>query len=99
MRIMICGLTREIGNNKFDELVEENKENILQVVRLEDGNNRFTTVNGDYYKVIFPIMYYRASRCDRIYIDKNIEDELKYTLLFPLVCNSQLPIDERIIYF
>lgn len=100
MRVMICGLTYESGNIKFDELMEENKENILNITKYNNGNSRFTTKDGDYYKIILPTnIHVHANRCDKVYIDKNIDEALTHNLLFPLVVGSIFPYAERVIYF
>jgi hypothetical protein len=91
MKFVIIGRTEE-ESNTFLELLLMNESTIK-----EHRKNRIIMKNNDSYHAIFLTNMPRCCRCDRIYINKNIDELLLKEIIYPMVRFSKLPEHERII--
>ena len=72
--------------NYYEQLKEDFKNTIVSE-RIANGNCLATTINNDSYRVISASINSRGVRCDRIYIDREVSDDILRVIFFPMIVN------------
>lgn len=96
MRVSICGNTYNESVEKLEELSKQ-YDNIKEFKK-DKNEAYFITYNDDYYRVI-PNENSRAVRCDKIYVGRDVNKNFVDWVLTPMICSSNIPQEEQIIYF
>lgn len=97
MKVLICSGSYEKSLSKLEELSKE-IDNIKEFRKGKD-ETYFETYNGNYYKIIPNSEGTKANKCDKLYIGEEIDRNFIEIILFPMLVLSNIPYEERVVYF
>lgn len=97
--IIIFGSTTEIAQEQLDKIISTiNPDDIKQIIK---SQNRYTCelLDGTYYQALYAGYGASGHRCTQAYVDIRISIEILHNIILPILCVSNLPREEQVIYY
>jgi len=99
MKNIIFAESRTKGLECFDKLIGEIPYKNICKVRKSNFDAYAELTDGTTYKVVVASDSSRGYKCDRAYVDTNIEKSFVINVICPCLFMSNLSNDEQIMYF
>ncbi|MDD4805051.1 MAG: hypothetical protein PHN69_07990 [Candidatus Pacebacteria bacterium] len=99
MNVIVFGKTKESARKYLMNMVGEMKHKEVDKIYNTYNKTIVKLLNGDIYTSICANENIRGIKCDKAYIEANIGSEILNNLVLSTLCDSRIPIDERIIKF
>lgn len=99
MNIIVFGNTIGRARNKLDEILGELKYKEVKQVKKSKSGYTIELNDGTFYRTVSASNNARGYKCEKAFIDYNIDIEIIQNVIEPCLSISKLPIEERIKYY
>lgn len=99
MNVLVFGSTYEIARMHLLSMVDDMKYGDIKTMHQSMNETYVELKNGDTYQALCASENARGYKCDKAYVNKEIDSEIVDRIIKPILIMSQLPINEQIIYY
>jgi len=99
MKNIIFSARRTTGIEYFEKIIGEIQQEDIEKICRNQNHMYAELYDGTTYEVSSASDNSRGCKCDKVYIDKNVDQEIVSCIICPCLICSKLPQEEQVVYF
>lgn len=99
MRTIICSKNIKKANYKLEDIIEHIQKDKIKIFQKSKSGHLVILTNEDEYEVMQASDNIRGHKCDKIYVDIDLDVAFMQLFVPSIVICSKLPKEEQIVYF
>ncbi len=99
MKVIVFGKTVNSAKNKLDEIVNSIPRDDIKQIKKHIHNYVVELFDGTRYMVVPATQSARGHKCDKVYVEYGVDQEIIDCVIYPILNMSKLDIKEQIEWF
>jgi hypothetical protein len=99
MKVLVFGNTYETARMHLLNMVDDMKYGDIKMVKNSMCETYVELKNGDIYQALSASESARGYKCDKVYINKEIDSNVVDRIIRPMLVISKLPEEEQIVVY
>ena len=99
MKILVFGKTFNLARMHLFNMIEDINYGEIKKVSNSMNEAYVELKNGDTYQALNISENAKGYKCDKVYINMEVDSNIIERIIKPIICMSQLPEDEQIVYY
>ena len=99
MNILVLGNTYSTARMHLLNMVDDMKYGNVKKIHDSPSETYAELTNGDTYQALCASENARGCKCDKVYVNAEVDPEILNRIIKPMLCMSSLPTNEQIIYY
>lgn len=99
MKVLVFGNTYNTARMHLFGIINEMKYGDVQTVHTSMNETYAKLTNGDIYQALSASDNARGYKCDKVYVNAEVDSKIIVDIIKPTLCMSKLPVGEQIVRY